>query len=656
MVTASGVRVIVVVSTRDFARCPVTTRLPTGLWPVVEKPVLEHALTCLADQGIMEVVVCSDKDSLSLAKSVDVSNHLKLTCLKHQLPIGAAGCIRDVISCETGEVLLVFSAALVSPPKIDVLISAHRCGRSDLTMIFNPGFRMDQSAGKPADIFICNSSIFEHICKEGYFDIKEALIPTMLRAGKTVHSVTLAKPVGNFRNRQSYLCAIGNYLKDGPEMDVDLRLFKDSNSRNVWMADNASIHPSVRFYGPVVVMDDAQISKDAIILGPTVIGRNVDIGRGSMVLKSVIWDNAKIGPNCEIQQCLIDYHAEVPRNTIAEDKSIPFKAPGAFEGAVSKAPTAAKNNISRLRTTSRPWLAGINVKVPDWLRVHKAKIIDGLATVVVLIAFLWSYWPGIAELWNMWQRSDEYSSGLLVPFLAIYVLWSRRTDLAKTQIRPCLWGICAFVATEVIRLFGLAFVFSSAENLSVALSIAAIVLLLFGWRLFRKVSTVLLFLCLMLPWPTRVQAAVSLPLQRWATSSAIFCLETIGYEVRQAGNLIHVGDASVAVAEACNGLRMVTAFFVISGLVVLLVKRPLWQKLIILASSLPTALLCNTTRLTITAIAFTLVSGEYWEKVFHDFGGYAMMPLALAIVVLELWILAKLTTPPTEEKTIVITR
>jgi hypothetical protein len=33
-----------------------------------------------------------------------------------------------------------------------------------------------------------------------------------------------------------------------------------------------------------------------------------------------------------------------------------------------------------------------------------------------------------------------------------------------------------------------------------------------------------------------------------------------------------------------------------------------------------------------------------------------MMPLALAIVVAELWILAKLTTPPTEEETIVVAR
>ena len=155
---------------------------------------------------------------------------------------------------------------------------------------------------------------------------------------------------------------------------------------------------------------------------------------------------------------------------------------------------------------------------------------------------------------------------------------------------------------------------------------------------------------LMLPLPRRIESKITLPLQSGATTSAVFCLELIGYDVTQEGNVIHIADTTVAVAEACNGLRMVTAFFVISGLVVLLIQRSWWEKLILLLSTLPIALLCNTIRLAITAIAFTYIKGEYWEQVFHDYGGYAMMPLALALVVLELWLLTKLTTPPEEIK------
>jgi exosortase len=131
----------------------------------------------------------------------------------------------------------------------------------------------------------------------------------------------------------------------------------------------------------------------------------------------------------------------------------------------------------------------------------------------------------------------------------------------------------------------------------------------------------------------------------------------IGYEIVQEGNIIRIGeDVSVAVLEACNGLRMITAFIVISGLVVMLVDRKWWEKLIVLISSIPIALLCNTIRLVVTAMFFTVLQGEFWEDVFHDFGGYAMMPLAIAAIVGELWLLTKLTSLPVEEEAIVITR
>jgi exosortase len=627
------------------------------LWPVAGKPVLERLLIHLSKQGIKKAVICSNGDGSLLTESIHASNRLELKFLDEQLPSGTAGCVRDAASSETDELLVVFPASMICPPKIDVLINAHHDGQSDLTVMFNPANRNSKLMGEATGIYICETSVLEHIPKEGYFDIKEGLIPAMLLDGKTVHMAVLPNHVGNFRDWRGYLYAIANYLENAPKLNPDLKLCKRNNSQAVWMAANSRVDPGARIYGPVVIMDGAHISEGAVIFGPTVLERNVSIGKDSVVVNSVLWDGAQVGPNCEIQRCLIDYHAAVCGNTVVEEKAIPFRPERMLERSVGSALKVANNNTSRFQQALQPQLDKINEKLPSWVQSHKTKIVPGFAASLLLIAFLWSYWPGLVNLWNVWQRSDEYSSGLLVPFLAVYILWSRRYDIAQCHIRPSIiWGLFAFVAAQGLRLFGLYLGYGSAEDLSVALSIAALVLLLFGWQFFRKVSTVLLFLCLMLPWPRRVQAAVALPLQRWATSSAVFCLEAMGYEVIQEGNVIHIGQATVAVAEACNGLRMITAFFVISGLVVLLVRRAWWEKLIVLVSSLPIALLCNTARLTITALAFTVLSGEHWEKIFHDFGGYAMMPLALAAVVTELWLLAKLTTLPLKEEVVIIAR
>ena len=274
----------------------------------------------------------------------------------------------------------------------------------------------------------------------------------------------------------------------------------------------------------------------------------------------------------------------------------------------------------------------------------------------VAVAFLWSFWPGLKELWGIWQRSDEYSSGLLVPLLAGYVLWCRKDEFKDVAVKTCLWGLVLMVLAQGLRLFGLYSMYGSAERLSIVLSIAALVLWLGGPGVFRRVWTLLAFLLLMLPWPNRVQTAITLPLQGWSTSAAVFGLELTGYDVVRMGNVIDIGGTRVFVAEACNGLRMITAFFVITGLVVLLVRRTWWEKVIILLSSLPIALICNTLRLYGTSVAFTIVRGDRWQHIFHAFGGYAMMPLALAIVVGELWLLRKLTTQPIIEEGVAVVR
>ncbi len=87
-----------------------------------------------------------------------------------------------------------------------------------------------------------------------------------------------------------------------------------------------------------------------------------------------------------------------------------------------------------------------------------------------------------------------------------------------------------------------------------------------------------------------------------------------------------------------------------------MVNRKWWEKLVVLISCLPIALLCNTIRLAITAVAFTILSGERWEKMFHDFGGYAMMPLALGAIVAELKLLSMLMVTPEKKDLVVVER
>ncbi len=646
------IKAVVLSAGRDFGRCPLASRLPAALWPVAGHSALESLLLHLAGQGIRNVVICSGSDKSLFSESIHIENRLGIEYLDEPLPVGTAGSIREAAKEKEDSLLIIFPSGLICPPDIDALISEHIKGESHLTVVLEPGYSINcEKQERASGIYICNPSVLEFIPKDGYFDIKEGLIPKMLREGNSVHAVTLSRQAGNFRDCHEYLRAVSYNIEKITELN-NLKPCKINDSCALWTGTGVQIDPRAIIAGQVVLMDGVRVSEGAVITGPSVLGKNVTIGRDSIIVNSILWDNAIVNANCIINQCVLDYNTKLQSFTNAAERCLisrPKKLVESLNGSVLK---IAQNKRKLLRKIP----VKINQRFTKTTTANIQKMLKFIASALILTAFTWSYWPGLRDLWNVWMRSDEYSSGLLVPFLAFYIFWLRRKIITGIPLKPSIFGLFLFIFAQAMRIFGLLFLFVSAERLSIVLSIAGIVLLLSGWKLFIKVSTILLFLFLMLPWPNRIQSAVSLPLQSLSTSSAVFCLQVMGFDIIREGNVIHIGNSTVAVAEACNGLRMITAFFVISGLVALLIKRTWWEKLIVLISSLPIAFLCNTLRLTATAIFFTMVEGPYWEKVFHDFGGYAMMPLALAFIVGQLWLIDKLTVPPEEKKEIIIVR
>jgi exosortase len=640
------VRAVVLVGGRDFGRCPLAARLPTALWPLGDKPVLAHVLDHLADAGFRHAAVCCARDDAAAVEAACADAPVEVTLAVEELTGGTAGCLRDAVASDPGTLTVVLSASMLDPPALGELVAVHRAHRAELTMVFNPGPCGTASPGRPAEIYLCAPDVLHHIPPRGYCDIKEGLIPSLLRAGGTVRPIVLSQEAGNFHDRAGYLGVLETFFRRSARAVGPAGVADGMGTPLVIRGAEVSAHPTVRLCGPVLLGDRVRLAEGVVVIGPAVIGRDVEIEANSVIVRSALWANARVGPRCKIRESIVDGRATLPAGTEMVARTA---AGGRF--------VSAGHQEGWLRRHARSWLGLLVSKLPDRAS-HFGSVMTPLAAGVLLLAgFLWCYWPTLTDLIGVWRRSDEYSAGLLVPFLAAYVLWLRRPLWRSTPVRPALGlGIGLFLLAQTIRGIGLLDLYSFVERFSLILSLAALVLLVAGRKYLARTATILLFLCLMFPWPGRLQNAITVPLQSWSTTAAVFCLQLVGYEVRQDGNVIHIGNASVAVAEACNGLRMITAFVVISGLVVLLVQRTWWEKLILLGSSLPIAFLCNTLRLAVTAVAFTVIQGEKWEQRFHDWGGYAMMPLALALVIGELWFLARLTTPPQTVAPAVISR
>jgi exosortase len=271
-----------------------------------------------------------------------------------------------------------------------------------------------------------------------------------------------------------------------------------------------------------------------------------------------------------------------------------------------------------------------------------------ISAILALLAITtWSYWPTMKDLCRDWQKNNDYSAGQLVPLVAVFLVWRERKSLKQCLLAPCWWGgISLLLLAEGARTVGFLSMRLSVERYALVLTVAGLVLMVAGWQVFRRVLWILLLLLLMVPLPRVVHNMVSEPLQRLATTGAVFLLEAFGVSVGQQGNVVMLnGNVPIAVAEACSGLRMLTAFIIVAAFIAYMVKRPRWQKAILLASSIPVAVVCNMVRIFATAMLMLYVSVETAQKFFHDFAGFVMMPVAVLLLFGEIWLMDRVVVP-----------
>ncbi len=648
--TMDPLKVVILVGGRDFGRCPVASRLNRALWPVLGKPALQVLLDTLAEQGVKRFVISCENQSDMIRRAICWDEEtLDVSFREETLPRGPAGCILDAAG-SGDERLLVLPANIINPPYIEQLLKLHCSDKAAMTVFLNPAI---DAGGEPkasdAQIYLCERTALEQIPEAGFFDIKEGLIPALVREGRTIASAQLPFESGHYRNWSEYAMQIKRLCHRHLVNSRKLDGFPSYADRpDVQVGSGVNISERAKLFGPVIIGSHSVIAGDAMIFGPTVIGENVTVAPGAVIEESVVWDKAVIGDNARIRYSLVDSGKTVPEQTeISGQLASCF--PASLRKAVDRLQARKMRKWIRRRIDKRQATADV-LTLSGQSQTEGLGVIGLAVFIFSIAALIFSYWsPSLEYLARTWMRSDEYSSGLLVPIVAVYVLWARRHRFGRLSIQPTLWGGIFLLISQLIRFFGLYHEMRSVEGISFVLSIGALVFFLFGWRVFKQFIPIFLFLFLMLPLPKQAESLITVRLQSWATASSVFCLETLGFEIERTGNIIGIGDTKVAVAEACNGLRMLTAFVVVSALVTLVTTKKWMSKAVILLSSIPIALICNTLRLTITAIAFTKLDTEQWEKVFHDFGGLAMMPVALLLIVGELWLLSRIVIEPTKK-------
>lgn len=258
------------------------------------------------------------------------------------------------------------------------------------------------------------------------------------------------------------------------------------------------------------------------------------------------------------------------------------------------------------------------------------KNITGL--IVLAACFAWVYQHVLAKLVHDWHVDDNYSHGFLIVPIAIYFAWERRDRFKEAVRRPSVWGIVIVMGSMALLLAGILGSELFVTRISILGTIAGIILFLFGWNHLKIMMLPIAFLLLMIPIPAIIFNQIAFPLQLLASRFGEFALLAAHIPVLREGNVIHLANTSLEVAEACSGIRSLISLLTLGIVFGYFTDARLWVRWALAIGTIPIAIAANGIRVAGTGIAAHFYGEAAAQGFFHSFSGWIIFIAAFIMM------------------------
>lgn len=218
---------------------------------------------------------------------------------------------------------------------------------------------------------------------------------------------------------------------------------------------------------------------------------------------------------------------------------------------------------------------------------------------------------------------------LLVPLVVAWLAWVRRDRLRQCRSQGRWVGTIGVALGWLLWSVGYRYQIQSFWHAGAVLMAIGGVLTALGRDVFLKFLPVFAVLAFLVPVPAMGRQAIALPLQRATAAVTQNVCEVLGMSVVRHGSLLTIRGHEVAIAEACNGMRMIFTLFLACYVFAFVTPLRSWVRAAILALSPVVALVCNVIRLVPTVWMFGHASHGVAER-FHTAAGWVMLVIAFA--------------------------
>ncbi len=304
---------------------PLTNNLPKPLFPILNRPILEHALNYLSSQGIQEIAINLHHQPEKIinyfgdGKDFGVNLHFS----REEEILGTAGGIKKLEHFLKDETFLVINSDVLADVNLNGVLKFHKEKNSKLTLVVRQDAEKYDSIQRVQEgrivhflghsirnsepttqvmftgIQIMEPDIFSRIPENKFCGTTEDVFPGMIQDELPVYGFLHKGYWIDMGTRETYIQA----QKDILDGKVTL---KTASSRN---PERALVVP------PVHIGKDCEISQDAQVGPYAVLGDGCRIRSGAIVENSILWPGATVGGGVTLKNSIIGEGVAIDQNT-----------------------------------------------------------------------------------------------------------------------------------------------------------------------------------------------------------------------------------------------------------------------------------------------------------------------------------------------------
>lgn len=323
---------------------PLTCDIPKPMVPIMNRPVMEHAIRLLKRHGITQIGVTLQYMPWKIQTYFGDGSALgvNLTYFVEESPLGTAGSVKNA-QAFLDEPFVIVSGDSLTDMDLSRAIAFHQHRNADATLVLKrcdtpleygvvitdaegriqrflekPGWNEVFSDTVNTGIYILEPEVLDRVPAGESYDFGKDLFPGMLAEGARLYGHV----------SESYWCDIGDieqYMQaqaDCLDGRVDVSIPGRQLREGIWAEEGARISPKARLAAPCLIGRDAVVEDEAVLGAGCVIGEGSHLDSGCELNRTIAWDKVWVGRRSQVSGAVLCSHVHIEQETRIEADAV----------------------------------------------------------------------------------------------------------------------------------------------------------------------------------------------------------------------------------------------------------------------------------------------------------------------------------------------